>query len=92
MNPQIKRIAAKAREQMVVLTTVDEVQWDEEQEFLDKFSKLLIQNCVDVIDGMAFTDEGPAENARYQRTLCGVALKEYFGLQSKGPISSRNIP
>lgn len=92
MNLQIEKIAAKARGQMTVLTTVDEATWREEQEFLDKFSKLLIQQCVDVIDGMAFTDEGPTDAARYQRTLCGVAIKEYFGLQSKGPVSSRNIP
>ncbi len=56
------------------------------------FAKLLVEECVTVIDGMRFTDEGPAENARYQRSLCATSLKEYFGLQSKGPITSRNIP
>jgi len=55
------------------------------------FAKLLIEECVTVIDGMRFTDEGPAEGAAYQRTLCGTTIKEYFGLQSKGPISSRNV-
>lgn len=92
MNSQIEKIAAKARGQMTVLTTVDERQWLEEQEFLQKFSNLLIEECVAVIDGMRFTDEGPTDNVRYQRTLCGTTLKEYFGLTSKGPITSRNVP
>ena len=56
------------------------------------FARLLIEECVTVIDGMRFSDEGPAEGASYQRTLCGSTIKEYFGLQSKGPISSRNVP
>ena len=92
MNDQIKKVAAKARGKMTVLTTVEEIEWQKHQEFCDTFARLLIEECVNVIDGMRFTDEGPAEAARYQRTLCTVALKEYFGLQSKGPVSSRNIP
>ena len=82
MNSQIKNILEQSTDDILGVPQVDQ----------EKFAKLLIQKCVDVIDGMAFTDEGPTDVARYQRTLCGVALKEYFGLQSKGPVSSRNIP
>jgi hypothetical protein len=78
MNNEIKSILDNATENNLV-----------DQEL---FARLLLEKCVTIIDGMKFTNEGPAEIARYQRTLCGVAIKEYFGLQSKGPVSSRNIP
>ena len=82
MNPQIKELVDKSTDDILGVKQVDQ----------EKFAKLLIQKCVDIIDGMSYTDEGPTDVARYQRTLCGVVLKEYFGLQSKGPVSSRNIP
>ena len=82
MNPQIQRLLDKATDDILGVKQVDQ----------EKFAKLLIQECVEVIDGMRFTDEGPAETASYQRTLCGTTIKEYFGLQSKGPVSSRNVP
>ena len=81
MNLQIQKILDKATYDILGVKQVDQ----------ELFSKLLIEECVEVIDGMKFTDEGPTDATRYQRTLCGVALKEYFGLQSKGPVSSRNI-
>jgi hypothetical protein len=81
MNEQIKKVALKAGES-----------GDCSPEFVAKFAKLLVEECSAVIDGMKFTNEGPSDDARYQRTLCSVALKEYFGITSKGPVSSRNIP
>ena len=78
MNDQIKRLLDKATENNLINQ--------------EKFARLLLEECVTIIDGMRFTDEGPTDIARYQRTLCGVTIKEYFGLQSKGPVSSRNIP
>lgn len=85
MNQQLEKLAAKARSQITVAKTV------RDEDFLEKFSKLLIEECVQVIDDMQFSKEGPSDEARYQRTLCGVTIKEYFGLQSKGPISSKNV-
>jgi hypothetical protein len=82
MNAQIKTLLDKATDDIMGVPVLDK----------EKFARLLLEECVTIIDNMRFTDEGPAEAARYQRTLCGVAIKEYFGLQSKGPVSSRNIP
>lgn len=82
MNEQIQRLINKATEDILGVPTLNK----------ELFAKLLVEECVDVIDGMKFTDEGPSDPARYQRTLCGVTLKEYFGLVSKGPITSRNVP
>ena len=82
MNEQIKRILDKATDDILGVPVVNQ----------EKFARLLLEECVIIIDGMRFTDEGPTDVARYQRTLCGVTIKEYFGLQSKGPVSSRNIP
>ncbi len=92
MNPQIEKVAAKARGKMSVLKTCNEEDWELHQEFVQTFTETFIEECVNVIEGMRFTDEGPAEGARYQRALCATTLKEYFGLQSKGPITSRNVP
>jgi hypothetical protein len=82
MNSQIQRLLDKSTDDILGVKVVNQ----------EKFARLLIEECVTVIDGMRFTDEGPSEGASYQRTLCGTTIKEYFELQSKGPISSRNIP
>lgn len=82
MNSQINKLLEKSTDDILGVKQVDQT----------KFARLLIEECVTVIDSMAFSEEGPTDAARYQRTLCGVAIKEYFGLQSKGPVSSRNIP
>jgi hypothetical protein len=81
MNPQIQTLLTKATEDIMGVPVVNQ----------ELFARLLLEECVTIIDGMRFTDEGPTDLARYQRTLCGSTIKEYFGLQSKGPISSRNI-
>jgi hypothetical protein len=56
-----------------------------------KFAELLIKECSKVCFDLQFTNEGPGEQAAYQRTLCGSAIEEHFGLRSKGPISAKNI-
>jgi hypothetical protein len=82
MNQQIKKILDKATYDVLGVKQVDQ----------ELFAKMIVEECVTVIDGMKFTDEGPSDTARYQRTLCGSTIKEYFGLISKGPITSRNVP
>lgn len=82
MNQQIKNLLDKATYDVLGVKQVDQ----------EQFAKMLIEESVKVIDEMKFTDEGPSDTARYQRTLCGTTIKEYFGLISKGPITSRNVP
>jgi hypothetical protein len=62
-----------------------------DQEGLDTFAQLIIEECVRVCFELRYTTEGPGEQAAYQRTLCGTAIKEHFGLKSKGPISAKSI-
>ena len=77
MNAQIQTILDKA-------TTDDVV----DQEL---FANLLIEECSKICFELRFTKEGPGEGAAYQRTLCGTAIKENFGLQGKGPITAKNV-
>ena len=62
-----------------------------DQEGLDLFANLLVEECAKICFELRFTKEGPGEQAAYQRTLCGTAIKENFGLQGKGPITAKNV-
>jgi hypothetical protein len=55
------------------------------------FARLLVQECAKLCEELRFTNDGPGENAAYQRTLCSISIKENFGLQSKGPITALNV-
>ena len=55
------------------------------------FARLLIEECATICYELKFTNEGPGEQAAYQRTLCGTSIKENFGLQGKGPITAKNV-
>jgi hypothetical protein len=55
------------------------------------FARLLIEECATICFELKFSKEGPSEGAAYQRTLCGCAIKENFGLQGKGPITAINV-
>jgi len=81
MNPQIKNILDRASEDVLGVRTVNQ----------EKFARLLIEECVNICYELRFTNEGPSDNAAYQRTLCGTSIKEHFGLTSKGPVSALNI-
>jgi hypothetical protein len=78
MNDQIQKILNKA--------TDDFLEVD-----LDLFARLLIEECAKICSELRFTTEGPGEGAAYQRTLCEMAIKENFGLVSKGPITALNV-
>jgi hypothetical protein len=80
MNEQIKKLKEAAG-----------IDYNPDQEGLDLFARLLIEECAKICYELRFTTEGPSENAAYQRTLCGSAIKENFGLVSKGPISAKNV-
>jgi hypothetical protein len=81
MNQKIKRALDKATENILGVNVTNQ----------ENFARLLLEECVTIIDNMQFTKEGPTEAAQYQRTLCGSTIKEHFGLQGKGPISSKYI-
>jgi len=80
MNAQIEEL----KQQAGIVDNPDQVG-------LDLFAKLLIEECSKICFELKFTTEGPAEGAAYQRTLCGTAIKENFGLQGKGPITAKNV-
>jgi hypothetical protein len=77
MNSNIQTIIDKATEDNLI-----------NQEL---FARLLIEECAKICFELQFSKEGPGEQAAYQRTLCGTAIKENFGLQSKGPVTAKNI-
>ena len=81
MNPQIKEILEKSTDDIMGVPVVDQ----------ERFARLLIEECAKICYELTYTVEGPSENAAYQRTLCGSAIKENFGLISKGPISAKNV-
>jgi hypothetical protein len=81
MNSQIKTILDKATDDILGVPVVNQ----------ELFARLLIEECATICYDLRFTTEGPAENAAYQRTLCGTAIKENFGLVSKGPITAKNV-
>lgn len=60
-------------------------------EAFEIIAKLVAEECATICYELRFTNEGPSEGAAYQRTLCGSAIKENFGLVSKGPITSKNV-
>lgn len=58
---------------------------------VEQFAQLIAAECANICAELRFTTEGPGEAAAYQRTLCEMAIKENFGLISKGPITAKNI-
>lgn len=56
-----------------------------------KLTELIVTECANLCENFKFAEEGPAEGAAYQRALCSVAIKEHFGLVSRGPISHKVI-
>ena len=80
MNEQIKQFKEAAG-----------IDCNPDQEGLDLFARLLVEECAKICAELKFTTKGPGEGAAYQRTLCEMAIKENFGLISKGPITAKNV-
>jgi len=78
MNDQIQKILNKATDDFLEVN-------------LNLFARLLIEECANICAELRFTTEGPSDGAAYQRTLCEMAIKENFGLVSKGPITAKNV-
>jgi hypothetical protein len=79
MNERIKELAADARGQMVVLTTVDDEQWRQHEEFVEKFAELIVKECVNVVAvGSFLHDQAPT--AIFAKE-CSAAIKRHFGVE-----------
>ena len=78
-------------EQVTKLKQAAGIDYNLDQEGLNLFARLLIEECAKICSELKFTTEGPGEGAAYQRTLCEMAIKENFGLVSKGPITALNV-
>jgi hypothetical protein len=78
-------------EQVTKLKQAAGVDYNPDQEGLNIFARLLIEECAKICAELKFTTKGPGEGAAYQRTLCEMAIKENFGLISKGPITAKNV-
>ena len=81
MNPQIKKLVDRATEEVLGVNIVNQ----------EMFARLLIEECAKLCEELRFTHEGAGEQAAYQRVLCSSAIKENFGLISKGPITALNV-
>ncbi len=81
MNPQIQKCLDRATEDILGVPVVNH----------ELFATLLIQEAADICLNLQFTAEGPSDHAEYQRTLCGMSIKEHFGLISKAPITALNV-
>ena len=81
MNPQIKEILVKSTDDIMGVPVVNQ----------EKFARLLIEECAKICEELKFVKEGPSDVVAYQRALCGSAIKENFGLVSKGPITAINV-
>ena len=79
MNERIKELAADARGQMVVLTTVDDEQWRQHEEFVEKFAELIVKECVNVVDGGSFLHD-QAPTAIFAKE-CSAAIKRHFDIK-----------
>jgi hypothetical protein len=81
MNSQIQEILNKSMDDIMGVAVVNQA----------RFARLLIEECAKICDELKFVKEGPSHEVSYQRALCGQAIKENFGLISKGPITALNV-
>ena len=78
MSPQLLKIAQRAGFSQPT-----------DLEAFEMIAKLIAEECANICYELRYTNEGPSDSAAYQRTLCATAIKENFGLTSKGPISAK---
>jgi len=91
MNERIRELAADARGQMVVLTTVDDEQWRQHEEFVEKFAELIIAECAQACMNEGASYEEKAAGA-YQSNLYVTAIKQHFGIaEREDPVEDSNL-
>ena len=76
MNERIKELAAIARGQMAVLTTVDDEQWRQHEEFVEKFAELIVRECV-----RYFNEDYERDFDTLWREDLSKGIKEHFGVE-----------
>ena len=81
MNTQIQSILDEATDDIMGVPIVNQ----------ELFARLLIEKCATLCEELKFVKEGPSHEVAYQRGLCGSAIRENFGLRSKGPITAINV-
>ena len=84
MNPRIRELAADARGQMAVLTTVDEQAWKQHEEFVKKFAELIVRECGQVlVDNTPVVDLVEDWDKGYDRAMndCIHHIYEHFGVE-----------
>jgi len=83
MNERIRKLAADARGQMVVLTTVDDEQWRQHEEFVEKFAELIVQECADI---------ATIHQQNHAHDSIGRYVLEHFGIaEREDPVQDSNL-
>ena len=84
MNQRIRELAADARGQMVVLTTVDDEQWRQHEEFVEKFAQLILQECLTICQYNTDDDDDQFDLGRvHQAKEITQLIKIHFGVESE---------
>jgi hypothetical protein len=85
MNERIRELAADARGQMVVLTTVDDEQWRQHEEFVEKFAELIVRECGNWFNNRLVVepDYGIEHRIERNRAVVGVMkeFNQHFGVE-----------
>ena len=71
MNKRIRELAAIARGQAIVGTTVDEEQWRQHEEFVEKFAELIVRECAEL----------SADNPGYNGLNIFDKILKHFGVK-----------
>ena len=74
MNKRIKYLAERARGQMAVLTTVDDEQWRQHEEFVRKFAELIVKECEQVSLKNSHRDDDMG-------SIIARQIKQHFGVE-----------
>jgi len=79
MNERIRELALQARGQMAILTTVDDEQWRQHEEFVGKFAQLIVRECIEIVDKWSY--DGPY---REEGDIIPVKkIKQHFGVENE---------
>jgi hypothetical protein len=55
--------------------------WDEEA--IRGFTQDIAKVCAEICENLQYSDLGPSTEVKYQRNLCGLAIRETFGVPRK---------
>jgi hypothetical protein len=52
-------------------------------DMLERLVLLTAAKCANVCEDLSFTPEGPALEAKYQRNLCSLSIRDTFGVPAE---------